>query len=241
MLFTLLKACGCCRRQDAHVHELTWWYYCVSRGIKQDTLIAKSCKFTLDPSKTERWHFVKSDSKYSRVEMCRVSWSTVHWDEPLMVPTAERLFTCLYFISRAKVCVSLMTSIGNKLQGGESKIFGHIFWKMCWCSGNTIVQIDLFWPSSWHVNCHFYLLGVSVNHIFFPTPDCVLARTSSNILMPKNLLLWCGQQTGPKLNLLVLLVLAAACKSALLPQLECQFVSLITAKPRSHLPSCLPA
>lgn len=167
MFFTLLKACGCCRRQNAHVHELTWWYYCVSRRIKQDTLIAKPCKFTLDPSKTtaERWHFVKSGSKYSRVEMCRVRWSTVHWDEPLMVPRAERLFTCLYFISRAKLCVSLMTSIGNKLQGGKSKIFGHIFWKMCWCSGSTIVQIDLFWPSSWHVN--FYLLGVSVNHIFF--------------------------------------------------------------------------
>lgn len=119
----------------------------------------------LDPSKTvaERRHFVKSGSKYSRVEMW-VSWSTVHWDEPSMVPRAERLFSCLYFISQAKVYVSPMTSMETN---SKEMSFGQIFWQMWWCSGNVIAQLDLFWPSSWHVNFHFCLLGVSVNRIFF--------------------------------------------------------------------------
>lgn len=70
----------------------------------------------------------------------------MHWDEPLMVSRAERL--------------QLETN-------SEDMSFGQIFWQMWWCSGSMIAQLDLFWPSSWHVNFHFCLLGVSVNHIFF--------------------------------------------------------------------------
>lgn len=71
----------------------------------------------LDPSKTiaERRLFVKSGSQYSGVAMW-VRWSTVHWYEPSMVPRAERLFSCLYFINQAKVYESPVTSTGNKLR-----------------------------------------------------------------------------------------------------------------------------
>lgn len=112
-------------------------------GISNKTL---SYPAALDPSKTiaERWCFVKSDSKYSRAEMW-VNWSTVHWDEPLIVSRAERLFTCLYFISQAKVYVFPTTSIGNKLQGRElwpNILANVVFWKYD-CSVRFVLAIIL--------------------------------------------------------------------------------------------------
>lgn len=48
---------------------------------------------------------------------------------------------------------------------------------------------------------------------FFLSPKSLLAMAFPNVLVPKNLSLWRGQQTKPKLNLSVLLLFAAACKS----------------------------
>lgn len=124
----------------------------------------------------------------------------------------EALYVFGLHQSSQGACIPV-TSIENKLHRGE--LWPNILANVV-CFGNMIAQLDLFWPSSWHVNFHFYLFGVSVNHILL-RPDCLLARTFPNVLMPKNLLLWCGQQTEPRLNLLVLLVLEAACKSPFTP------------------------
>lgn len=52
-----------------------------------------------------------------------------------------------------------------------------------------------------------------MSSISFLSPKYLLAMSFPNVLIPKNLSLWHGQQTKPKLNLLLLLVLAAACES----------------------------
>lgn len=103
---------------------------------------------------------------------------------------------------------------GNKLQGDELRpnILANVvvFWK-CDCSFRFVLAIilacELSFLFAW-CQCQLYI---------FLSPNCLLARTFPNVLMPENLLLWCGQQTEPKLNLLVLLVLAAACQSPFTP------------------------
>lgn len=59
----------------------------------------------------------------------------------------------------------------------------------------------------------FVCLMLMSSIYFFLSPKYLLAMAFPNVLVPKNLSLWRGQQTKPKLSLSVLLVLAAACKS----------------------------